>query len=101
GLPSGPMIDSSIPPHKSSRALGLAGLQAGGAPVHGPIEKDTLTTGGLAALRQALAAEPEIRPEALARGRALAADPNYPPASVLRQVASLLVASSDFSSTEG
>ena len=38
-------------------------------------------------LAQALASEPAVRPEMLERARALAADPNYPPADVLEKLA--------------
>ncbi|TVR49564.1 MAG: hypothetical protein EA425_11975 [Puniceicoccaceae bacterium] len=34
---------------------------------------------------------PEIRPEMVERGRALAADPSWPPAGVIQQVAALIV----------
>lgn len=48
-----------------------------------------------AALKAALEAQPEIRPEVVARAKALAADPNYPPADVLRQVAAQVLRSPD------
>jgi len=47
------------------------------------------------ALRAALASQPEIRPAVLARGRALAADPGYPPAAVIRQVAEKIISAPD------
>lgn len=46
-------------------------------------------------LRAALAAQPAIRPEVVARGVALAADPAYPPPAVLRHVAALVLRSPD------
>jgi hypothetical protein len=42
------------------------------------------------ALEQAVKNLPASRPEAVAQARELAADPNYPPADVLRQVSHLL-----------
>jgi hypothetical protein len=42
------------------------------------------------ALEQAVKNLPASRPEAVAQARELAADPNYPPAEVLRQVSRLL-----------
>jgi hypothetical protein len=48
-----------------------------------------------AALTVALAAQPEIRPEVVARGRELVADPSYPSPEMLRHVAGLLVGSPD------
>jgi hypothetical protein len=35
--------------------------------------------------------KPEIRPEVLARGRALAADPNYPTPAIINKLAGLIV----------
>ena len=48
----------------------------------------------------ALAAQPEIRPEVVARGQALAADPNYPSTDILRSVAAKLIASPDLTADE-
>jgi hypothetical protein len=47
--------------------------------------------------RKALSREPEIRPEVVARGRKLAADPDYPSASVIQRVAAMIVNSPDLS----
>jgi hypothetical protein len=49
------------------------------------------------ALRVALNNQPEIRPEVVARGRALAADPAYPSAAILGRVAQALIKSPDLS----
>lgn len=46
-------------------------------------------------LKASLAQSPEVRPEVVARGKALAADPNYPPASVIGGLASLVLNSAD------
>jgi hypothetical protein len=59
--------------------------------------RDSLSTEQADQLRAALAQQPEIRPEMLAKGRALAADPNYPPSSIINGLASLLVNSDDSS----
>jgi hypothetical protein len=56
---------------------------------------DRFSAGNSASLRAALAAQPEIRPEVVARGRALAADPSYPSVEVLRQVGVSLLRSPD------
>jgi hypothetical protein len=56
---------------------------------------DRFSAENSAALRAALAAQPEIRPEVVARGRALAADPSYPSVEVLRQVGVTLLRSPD------
>jgi hypothetical protein len=62
---------------------------------------DQFTARQAEALRAALAAQPEIRPEALARGRALAADPAWPPADVLRGVAAVILRAPDPSADAG
>jgi hypothetical protein len=60
-----------------------------------PEQQDSVSTGNVDGLRTALAAQPEIRPEVVARGQALAADPDYPPAAVLQRVASLILDAPD------
>jgi hypothetical protein len=59
--------------------------------------RDSLSTDQADQLRAALAQQPEIRPEMLARGRALADDPTYPPSSVIAGLAGMLVNSADHS----
>jgi hypothetical protein len=51
-------------------------------------------------LRSALAAQPEIRPDVVARGKELAANPNYPSIDILRSVAGKLIASPDLTQDE-
>ena len=58
---------------------------------------ESLSTEQTEALRQALARTPEIRPEMVARGQALAADPGYPPPAIIRQISGLIVNSQDAS----
>ena len=41
--------------------------------------------------------QPEIRPEVVERARALAADPNYPPRDVLKNVSAQILNSADLS----
>jgi hypothetical protein len=61
---------------------------------------DTLSTSQSATLQAALLRQPEIRPDAVARGKALAADPNYPSAAVIRQISAAIVASPDPSESD-
>ena len=42
-------------------------------------------------LRASLAVEPDVRAEEIARGKALAADPNYPPDDLLAKLADVFV----------
>ena len=51
-------------------------------------------------LREALRAVPEVRPEVVARGLALAADPSYPSTEVLRRVGRALLRSPDLTQDE-
>ena len=62
--------------------------------------EDTLSTSQSASLQEALRSQPEIRPEAVARGKALAADPNYPTAAIVRQIGAAIVASPDPSESQ-
>jgi hypothetical protein len=59
--------------------------------------RDQLSTQNAAFLNAQLQQQPEIRPEVVARARLLAADPSYPPASVIQKVASQILASPDLS----
>lgn len=67
--------------------------------VRGP-GADQFSAGQSAALRSALAAQTEIRPEVVERAKALAADPNYPSRDVLAKVAGLILASPDLTADE-
>lgn len=84
GGPSGPDPRRARPAEDASSAAPAA---------------DRLSTDRAAALRTALAASPATRPEVVARGEALAVDPNYPPLEIIERVASLLAASHDPSET--
>jgi hypothetical protein len=58
---------------------------------------DRISTESAALLRSELVRQPEVRPEVVERGRALAADPNYPSAQVIQSVARRILASPDLS----
>jgi hypothetical protein len=60
-----------------------------------PQPQDSISTDNVDGLRTALSNQPEIRPDVVARGLALAADPNYPSADVLKSVASAILNSPD------
>jgi len=91
------MIDSTSSSDRAARTTALSSelLQArtprvGSTP-------DRLSTDKAEQLQTALASQPEIRPEMLARGLALAADPSYPPPEVIDNVAAQIVNSPDLS----
>jgi hypothetical protein len=58
---------------------------------------DQFSAANSAALRAALAAQPEIRPDVVVRGKALAADPSYPSPEILRSVGQAILRSPDLS----
>jgi len=58
---------------------------------------DNLSSASTDGLRQALAQTSEIRPEVVAKGKALAVDLNYPPRQIIESLAKLLVDSRDVS----
>lgn len=71
-----------------------AGQSAGRAFAPRP---DNVSTEQAAFLRSELARQPEIRPEVVARAKALADDPNYPSKEVLTKVAEQILAAPDLS----
>lgn len=56
---------------------------------------DRISTERAAFLRGELERQPEIRPEVVARGRELAADPAYPSPAIIRHVAAQILAAPD------
>lgn len=65
-------------------------------PDRGP-KPDRFSPENSAALQTALQNQPAIRPEVVARARALAADPNYPSTQILSQVSKIILGSPDLS----
>ena len=61
---------------------------------------DQISTESAAFLRSALSRQPAVRPEVVARARALAADPSYPPPEAMRKVAEQILGSPDLSEDE-
>ncbi len=75
-----------------------AATGAGRGPASRP---DQISTENAAFLRAELQRQPEIRPEVVARARALADDPSYPSTAVLKDVAAKILAAPDLSEIEG
>ena len=93
------MITSTSSTDRTARpeilpAAGKAPTRAAGAP------SDQISTENAAFLRSELRRQPAVRPEVVARARALAADPSYPPPEALRKVAEQLLGSPDLSEDE-
>lgn len=92
--------------HSTSNSNSLPGgvPPVGGKPAGKPApvvqSRDTLDTTASTALRNALAALPEIRPEVVEKGRELAVDANYPPRAIIEDIARLFVQSQDLSSQD-
>jgi hypothetical protein len=89
------MIDSTSPLDRASRAASVPDEAASPGSARALRIRDSLQTNNAAQLNAALGGQPEIRPDVVARGRALAADPGYPGAAVLGSVASVIVNSPD------
>lgn len=76
------------------------------APVAKPVVRseaarpDRISTEQAEFLRAALERQPAVRPEVVARGRELAADPSYPSMEVLRHVAGQILAAPDLSESD-
>jgi len=64
-------------------------------PAAGGPEADRFAPEHTAALRAALASQPEIRADVVARAKVLATDPAYPSTAILRQVGKAILNSSD------
>ena len=88
------MIQSTSPSDAAGRAKALQALETQ-ASVRSPVKSDRLSTTGIDHLRAALKAQPEVRPEVVARGRQLAADPAYPSADIIRHISAQIVGSPD------
>ncbi len=57
--------------------------------------RDAATFDGIQSLKLRLAQTSDVRPEAVARARALIADRSYPPETTIRGIAALLAATAD------
>ena len=61
---------------------------------------ERLSSSSSQALREALNNSPEIRPEVVARGKALAVDANYPPREIIEGLAKLMMETRDAAESE-
>jgi len=65
------------------------------APASTTISGETLSSSSSDALRAALAATPEIRPEMVEKGKSFVVDANYPPRAIINDLAELFVKTQD------
>jgi len=91
------MIDSTSSSSGTSGANALPSDLANRAGRRESIAADRLSTGSAEHLKAAVAAEPEVRPEMVARGQALASDPGYPSQQTIQRLAGLIINSPDLS----
>jgi hypothetical protein len=91
------MIQSTSLSDAAGRAQALQSTLVSQAGARTPVKSDSLSTTGIDQLRAALKSSPEIRPEVVARGRALAADPEYPSLQIIRHISAQFVNSPDLS----
>ena len=89
------MIQSTSLSDAAGRAQALQSAVQVPASASAPAKNDNLSTAGIEKLRAALKSSPEIRPEVVERGKALAADPSYPSLAVIRHVSAKIVNSPD------
>jgi hypothetical protein len=93
------MITSTSSSDRAARPVSVPA--AGQMPVRTAAPRpDQLTTDNAALLRAALARQPEIRPEVVARACALATNPSYPSLSIVRLMAQQILAAPDLSEDE-
>jgi hypothetical protein len=90
------MISSTTPPDRLARPELLA-LDNHARQRAMPSRAGQISTENAEFLRLELQRQPEIRPEVVARARALIKDPSYPPMDLLRSIAGQILASPDFS----
>lgn len=93
------MIDSTSPSDRSQR-LNASAADAQSPSVRIKPGRDSFSTDQAGQLAEALASQPEIRPEEVARGQALAADPEYPSPGIIQSIASQIVNAPDLSEDE-
>jgi hypothetical protein len=56
-----------------------------------PAGGERLSSSNTDALREALNNTPEVRADVVARGKALAVDPNYPPREIIEKLSELMI----------
>ena len=90
------MISSTSSSDHSTRVDSVAA--SGHAVARRAVAKtDEISTESAKFLQSALAAQPEIRPEVVARARLLAADPSYPSPEIMRRIGEQILGAPDLS----
>ena len=82
---------SPVPPPKPATPAARSREAAAARGTSETAQPVLLTLGAFEPIQQAMNNCPDSRAEVIARGKALAADPNYPPAAVVGSLARLFV----------
>jgi hypothetical protein len=84
------------------RAARADSVLAAGQPVTRSVQtrSDQISTESASFLKSSLGQLPEIRPDVVARARALAADPSYPSAAIMKGIAGQILSAPDLSEDE-
>ena len=90
---------SNLSGYYRTDSISISSGQKSSTPKAQPGAGDSLSSANTSGLREALAQTSEIRPEVVARGKALAIDPNYPPRQLIESLARLMIDSRDPSAT--
>lgn len=93
------MISSMSSPDRAGRSAAVSAATPS-AVRSAPVQPDQISTDNASFLKAALASQPEVRPEEVARATALAADPSYPSTSIMKSVAGQILESPDLSEDE-
>ena len=88
---------SNLSGYYRAESISISSGQNASAAKAQPETGDNLSSANTSGLREALAQTSEIRPEVVARGKALAIDPNYPPRQLIESLSKLMVQSRDLS----
>lgn len=94
------MIHSTSNSSPSPGAIPPAGGKIPAKPAPAAPAPDTLDTTASSAVREALAALPEVRPEVVEHGRRLVVDANYPPRAIIEDIARMFMQSQDISNQD-
>jgi hypothetical protein len=90
------MISSMSSPDRAPRTDSVSAAGESAVRARAP-RPDHISTRNAVLLQSALARQPAIRPDVVERARALAEDPSYPPADVMRRVALQILRAPDLS----
>jgi len=90
------MINTTSKTDSLLRTEAIAGqISRPAVPAPRPADTERLSASSQETLQAALSAQPEVRPEVVARGRELAVNASYPPLAIIQKLSELLTESAD------